>query len=53
MDIHFFKPYKGTKDMVADLIEKQPDGTVRVRVGETEETLNLKDISQIRLHIDF
>ncbi len=53
VDIHFFKPYKGTKDMVADLIEKQPDGTVRVRVGETEETLNLKDISQIRLHIDF
>lgn len=52
VDIHFFKPYKGTKDMVAELIQKGTD-TVSVRVGNTEEELPLKDISQIRLHIDF
>lgn len=53
VDIHFFKPYQGVKDMVADLIEKRDDGIIRVRAGETEELLALKDISQIRLHIDF
>lgn len=53
VDIHFFKPYKGTKDLVAELVRKNEDGTVTVRIDEQEETLILKDISQIRLHIDF
>ena len=53
VDIHFFKPYKGTKDLVADLVQKNEDGTLTVRIDETEETLTMKDISQIRLHIDF
>ncbi len=53
VDIHFFKPYKGTKDLVADLVRKNEDGTITVRIDEQEETLTLKDISQIRLHIDF
>lgn len=53
VDIHFFKPYKGTKDLVAELVRKNEDGTVTVRIDEPEETLTLKDISQIRLHIDF
>lgn len=53
VDIHFFKPYKGTKDLVAELVRKNEDGTVTVRIDEQEETLTLKDISQIRLHIDF
>lgn len=53
VDIHFFKPYKGTKDLVAELVRKNEDGTVTVRIDEQEETLTLKDIAQIRLHIDF
>ena len=53
VDIHFFKPYKGTKDLVAELVRKNEDGTITVRIDEQEETLTLKDISQIRLHIDF
>ena len=53
VDIHFFKPYKGTKDLVADLVRKNEDGTLTVRIDEHEETLTMKDISQIRLHIDF
>lgn len=53
VDIHFFKPYKGTKDLLAELVRKNEDGTVTVRIDEQEETLTLKDISQIRLHIDF
>lgn len=53
VDIHFFKPYNGTKDLVAELVRKNEDGTVTVRIDEQEETLTLKDISQIRLHIDF
>lgn len=53
VDIHFFKPYQGAKEMKAELIEKKADGTVRVRVHDAEEILDIKDISQIRLHIDF
>lgn len=52
VDVHFFKPHNGTKEMVAELVEKRPD-TVVVRMGEQEEELIAKDISQIRLHIDF
>lgn len=52
VDIHFFKPYNGTKDMVAELVEKQPDAIV-VRVGDQVEELPSKEVAQIRLHIDF
>lgn len=52
VDIHFFKPYKGTKDMVAELVEKRPD-SILVRVGEQPEELPAKEVAQIRLHIDF
>ena len=38
---------------MAELVRKNEDGTVTVRIDEQEETLTLKDISQIRLHIDF
>lgn len=52
VDIHFFKPYNGTKLLTAVL--KGRDGDVlTVSHDETEETLDMKDISQIRLHIDF
>lgn len=53
VDIHFFKPYQGAKDIVADLVQKNEDGTVTVRIDAHEERLTMKDISQIRLHIDF
>lgn len=52
VDIHFFKPHNGTKLLTAVL--KGRDGDVlTVSRDETEETLDMKDISQIRLHIDF
>ena len=52
VDIHFFKPHNGTKLLTAVL--KGRDGDVlTVSHEETEETLDMKDISQIRLHIDF
>ena len=52
VDIHFFKPQNGTKLLTAVL--KGRDGDVlTVSHDETEETLDMKDISQIRLHIDF
>ena len=52
VDIHFFKPHNGTKLLTAVL--KGRDGDVlTVSHDETEETLDMKDISQIRLHIDF
>ena len=53
VDIHFFKPYQGAKDIVADLVHKKEDGTITVRIDDHEEQLTMKDISQIRLHIDF
>ena len=52
VDIPFFKPHNGTKLLTAVL--KGRDGDVlTVSHDETEETLDMKDISQIRLHIDF
>ena len=52
VDIHFFKPHNGTKLLTAVL--KGRDGDVlTVSHDETEETLDMKDISQIRLHIEF
>lgn len=52
VDIHFFKPHDGTKLLVADLGEKQGDVLTVAHDGK-EETISMKDISQIRLHIDF
>lgn len=52
VDIHFFKPHNGTKLLTAVLKEKVGD-VLTVSRDETEETLDMKDISQIRLHIDF
>ena len=52
VDIHFFKPYDGTKLIVADLVEKNGD-TLKVQYKDHLEELPMKEISQIRLHIDF
>ena len=52
VDIHFFKPHNGTKLLTAVLKGREGD-VLTVSHDETEETLDMKDISQIRLHIDF
>lgn len=52
VDIHFFKPHNGTKLLTAVLSGREGD-VLTVSHDETEETLDMKDISQIRLHIDF
>ena len=52
VDIHFFKPHNGTKLLTAVLRGREGD-VLTVSHDETEETLDMKDISQIRLHIDF
>lgn len=52
VDIHFFKPHDGTKFMVADIVKKE--GTLlTVQNDGKEEQLDMSEISQIRLHIDF
>ncbi len=53
VDIRFFSPVNGKKDMTAVLVGKNEDGTVTVSDGGTEQILDMKTISQIRLHIDF
>lgn len=53
VDIHFFQPYNGKKDLAADLVGKGEDGKLTVRVDGNEEILDMKTISQVRLHIDF
>ena len=52
VDIHFFKPHNGTKLLTAVLKGREGD-VLTVSHDETEETLDMKDISQIRIHIDF
>ena len=52
VDIHFFKPHNGTKLLTTVLKGREGD-VLTVSHDETEETLDMKDISQIRLHIDF
>ena len=52
VDIHFFKPHNGTKLLTAVLKGREGD-VLTGSHDETEETLDMKDISQIRLHIDF
>ena len=52
VDIHFFKPHDGTKLMVAEIVKKE--GTLlTVQKDGKEEQLDMSEISQIRLHIDF
>lgn len=52
VDIHFFKPHNGTKLLVAELVGKDGD-VLTIRHDDTEETLDMNDVSQVRLHIDF
>jgi ribosome maturation factor RimP len=52
VDIHFFKPYEGVKDLVANLSEKDGD-VLKVHIDGKEKTIEMKDIAQVRLHIDF
>lgn len=52
VDIHFFKPYQGSKDIVANLSGKDGD-ILHISIDGKEETIEMKDVSQIRLHIDF
>lgn len=53
VDIHFFQPHNGKKDLVADLVGKGEGGKLTVLVDGHEEILDMKTISQVRLHIDF
>jgi ribosome maturation factor RimP len=53
VDIHFFKPHEGSKLLVAELVGKEGDDTLVVKIEGTSQRLNMKDISQIRLHLDF
>lgn len=52
VDIHFFKPRDGVKDVVATLSGK--DGNqLMVSIDGQSEAIEMKDIAQVRLHIDF
>lgn len=53
VDIHFFQPYNGKKDMVAELVKKDENGNLVVSVEGNTDILDMKTISQVRLHIDF
>lgn len=53
VDIHFFQPYNGKKDMVAELVKKDENGNLVVSVEGNTNILDMKTISQVRLHIDF
>ena len=53
VDIHFFKARDGVKDLTADLVEKTADGHLIVQVDGREDKIDMKEISQVRLHIDF
>lgn len=53
VDIHFFKAHDGVKDLTVELVGKTDDGQLKVRLDDRDETIDMKDISQVRLHIDF
>lgn len=53
VDIHFFKAHDGVKYLTAELVGKTDDGQLQVRLDDRDETIDMKDISQVRLHIDF
>lgn len=52
VDIHFFKPHDGTKLIVADIVKKEGP-TLTIKKDDKEEQLDMSEISQIRLHINF
>ena len=53
VDIHLFTAHDGVKDLTAELVGKTDDGQLKVRLDDRDETIDMKDISQVRLHIDF
>ncbi len=53
VDIHFFQPYCGAKDLVADLQGLGEDNTLNVRIDGQDVVLDRKAVAQVRLHIDF
>lgn len=53
VDVHFFTPYKGVKSLTARLVGKDKSGVVHLLIDEEYAAIDSKDISQIRLHIDF
>lgn len=53
VDVHFFTPYKGVKSLTARLVGKDESGVVHLLIDEEDAAIDSKDISQIRLHIDF
>ena len=53
VDVHFFTPYKGVKSLTARLVGKDKSGVVHLLIDEEDAAIDSKDISQIRLHIDF
>lgn len=53
VDVHFFKPFKGQKLIVAELVSKDADDMVTLRMDGQDEQIDMKTISQIRLHLDF
>ncbi len=52
VDIHFFQARDGVKDLTADLVDKTADGHLIVQVDGREDKIDMKEISQVRLHID-
>lgn len=53
IDVHFFKPHDGAKLLVASLVEKSADGILSVSIDGQTQQIDMKEISQIRLHLDF
>ncbi len=53
VDVHFFKPRNGVKALAAVLVGRDADGTVRLIIDGEEHCIDMKDIAQIRLHVDF
>ena len=53
VDVHFFKPYQGQKTIVANLVGKDAAGILTLNIDGQDEKIDIKEISQIRLHLDF
>ncbi len=53
VDIHFFKAWNGVKDVTAELVKKTADDKLVVLIDGEEHEIDRKEISQVRLHIDF
>ncbi len=52
VDIHLFAPLSGTKALVGKLMQKKED-KLYILIDEEECILEMKQIAQVRLHIDF